>query len=179
MDVLGFTDNTMVLVLCFGAVFLSVVGVAGFFGAKDPIDRLSSVTGDGQKNANAAGFTVSNRRSSGYPSFVERILVPREKKAKSAIQGEASPRRLQILVRRDHLLFVSLCPCVIAFSACRGPFPHIGTEAGHLSAWGARCRNHGFRLLSAFSMALVQNAGPPAGRDRGLSGRPRHAACMC
>jgi tight adherence protein C len=86
MDVLSFTDNTMVLVLCFGAVFLSVVGVAGFFGAKDPIDRLASVTGDGQKSANAAGLTVSNRKSSGYPGFIERIFVPRDKNAKSAIR---------------------------------------------------------------------------------------------
>jgi len=86
MDMLTFNGNALTLALCFGAVFFSVLGVAGLFKAKDPIARLSGVIGDGQKDAKAAEINISNRKSHSNPGFIERLLTPRDRKEKSLVR---------------------------------------------------------------------------------------------
>jgi tight adherence protein C len=86
MDVFDSMGNMPILILCFAAVVLTVVGGAGLLTRKDPTARLAGIVGTGEDRDGATGPALSDRGSRARLAKVDTFIAPQDESKRSAMR---------------------------------------------------------------------------------------------
>ena len=86
MESFDIMDTAPILILCFAAVVMTVVGAAGLLARKDPTARLAGIVGNGGEVDGSAGPTLSDRGSRARLAKMDALIAPQDEAKRSAMR---------------------------------------------------------------------------------------------